>query len=398
MDNRIAFITGVNSRKAGGLFFTITSIVNKLAQYREYKIAVFGFYDEFSKNDVRAFSKSVDLVEYNIENNVLKKIGFSLNLREKLVNYSPDIIHQQGIWMYYSNEVLRLKRKKNVKVIIQPHGMLDGWAVQNSSFKKKAVGFLYEYSNLKHADCIHALNYEEYKAIRSFGLKQPIAIIPNGIDIKPELSSLSKTTTKKSTNDKKKLLYLGRIHPKKGIELIVDALMIVISERCSEIENWVIQIAGWDQDDHQQYLIDKVKKNFLGEYFEFVGPVFDEEKEKVFLQADAFILPSYSEGLPMTVLEAWSYKLPVLMTKYCNLQDGFTSNAAVELELDVHNIAFKLIKLFKMSDSDRHQIGTNGFKLVTEKYTWDKVAIQTKELYKWICGEITEIPSFVNID
>lgn len=145
---------------------------------------------------------------------LLSTLGYSRDIHNLIEEYQPDIIHSQGLWMYHSAAVLRYKKRHpEVKVIVQPHGMLDPWAVRNSGWKKRIVGYWYEYENLRRADCIHALCQSEADAIREFGLKNQIAIIPNGIDL-PGCSLDEIIARRQNTGGRKTLLFIGRIHPK----------------------------------------------------------------------------------------------------------------------------------------------------------------------------------------
>jgi poly(glycerol-phosphate) alpha-glucosyltransferase len=118
----------------------------------------------------------------------------------------------------------------------------------------------------------------------------------------------------------------------------------------------------------------------------FTGPAFGDAKDALLRRADAFILPSFSEGLPMSVLEAWSYGLPVLMTEHCNIPEGFADNAAIRIGTDVESIAEGMRHLFRPPSSVLRSLGLNGRALVEERFTWPQVAAQMKEVYEWVLG------------
>jgi poly(glycerol-phosphate) alpha-glucosyltransferase len=118
----------------------------------------------------------------------------------------------------------------------------------------------------------------------------------------------------------------------------------------------------------------------------FFGPAFGEEKTSLLRSTDAFVLPSFSEGLPMSVLEAWSYRLPVVMTPECNLPEGFAADAAIRIETGAESIVQGLNSLFSMSRSDLHAMGAKGRTLVEERFTWKTVAAQMREVYDWMLG------------
>lgn len=388
MDIRTAFLTGVNSRKAGGLFFTVYGMANQLIS--KDNVAVIGYKDQFSEVDSKEFDPKVQLIWYRLFFQNGLKVGVSLDILERIQNYSPQIIHQQGIWQYYSRAAFLYRKKKQCKLIVQPHGMLDGWALKNSSLKKKIVAFLYENQNLKIADCLHALNFEEYRSIRKFGLKNPVAVIPNGIDLPEEDSEPVQ-------KNKNVLLYIGRIHPKKGLELLVEAVRVIKDQHPELLHLWEIRISGWSQNRHEEQLKEKVKNYGLQSNIFFIGAVFDKEKNEELRKADGFVLPSYSEGLPMSVLEAWSYKIPVLMTKECNLSEGFDRKAALLLKPNPENIAEIITNFMQFSVSERKEMGIKGYELVKEKYSWKKIADQIQALYNWLLGK-SDQPTFVYID
>jgi poly(glycerol-phosphate) alpha-glucosyltransferase len=119
----------------------------------------------------------------------------------------------------------------------------------------------------------------------------------------------------------------------------------------------------------------------------FIGPMYGQEKEAAFSHADAFVLPSYSEGLPMAVLEAWSYRLPVLMTPECNIPEGFAKDAAVRIRPDPDSVTRGLQQLVAVPVHERTEMGERGRSLVEERFTWPRVAEQMHHVYRWMLGE-----------
>jgi poly(glycerol-phosphate) alpha-glucosyltransferase len=116
------------------------------------------------------------------------------------------------------------------------------------------------------------------------------------------------------------------------------------------------------------------------------GPLFDEKKVRALNRADAFVLPSLSEGLPVAVLEAWAWRLPVLMTPQCNLPEGFAEAAAIRVEPNVESLTHGLRTLFRMSESERDEMGRRGQRLVEGRFSWRRAAEQTVSVYQWGCA------------
>jgi glycosyltransferase involved in cell wall biosynthesis len=126
----------------------------------------------------------------------------------------------------------------------------------------------------------------------------------------------------------KVLLYLGRLHLKKGLANLLQAWSEVRRAGGEAAQNWYLVIAGWDQDGHQASLEAITLQRNIGDTVHFIGPQFGLDKDAAFRSSDAFVLPSLSEGMPLAVLEAWAHGLPVLMTPHCNLPEGFARGAA----------------------------------------------------------------------
>ncbi len=310
---------------------------------------------------------------------------------------APDILHVHGIWLYPSIVCPAAKQGIRSPCVVSPRGMLDPWALRNSAWKKKLAGWVYENRNLRSAACIHALCESEYESIRAYGLRNPVAIIPNGIDLPPDGPNLPPPWTDKITSGRRVMLFLGRIHPKKGLPNLIEAWARLQAENKALADEWALVVAGWSQGGHEDELKKVLSRRGLGQDVVFLGPAFDDVKRACLQNADAFILPSFSEGLPMSVLEAWSYGLPIVMTGECNLPEGFAADAAIEIRPQVDSIADGLERLLSLPDAERRQMGSNGRDFVASKFAWPKIAAQMLEVYKWVLGEGPQ-PACVRLD
>jgi poly(glycerol-phosphate) alpha-glucosyltransferase len=385
---KVISLTTTNSRNAGGLFYCVGYLAKYLCKRAKYSISIISYNDEYSDEDI-AIYEDIPMLIYHVSRRfALRKLGFSNDLFPLLKKETPDIIHQQGIWMYHSFASLQYKKQyPGVKTIVTPQGMLDAWALKRSSFIKKIIGFLYENQNLKRADCIHALCQSEYESIRAFGLKNPVAIIPNGTII-PEWQRQPLEKSKKT------MLFLGRIHPKKGIKEFITAIHFLQKRNPCLLENWIFKIAGWSQEGHQATLQTLLKEYELERYFEFTGSLYGAEKENALKDADVFILPSFSEGMPVAIMEAWAYGLPVIMTDFCNIPEGFMANAAYHIDVKPQLMSEQLELFFKLSQNEINNMGKNGHELVKNNYSWESIAEKVEQLYDWLTGKC-EKPEFV---
>ena len=394
-------ITSSLSRNAGGLFSSVRRLVQELA-LTPMDISVLGTSDEFTEQDIREWEP---VLVYPVKVLGYRQFGYSPRYKHFLEIYRPDILHTHGLWNYSSIATHSYATSRKIPYIVSPHGMVDPWAVKNSYWKKILAYHLYERAHLQEATCMRALCDSEAAAFRKFGLKNPIAIIPNGIDL-PDEDRKSEIRIQKSENVRKTLLFLGRIHPKKGLVNALRAFAKAKQDSGFRIQNsWQFIIAGWDQGGHEadlKLLCDELgllwsdrrnstpdldfRLSSLDSAVHFYGPAFGEEKDDLLRDADAFILSSFSEGLPMSVLEAWAYRLPVLMTPECNLPEGFAADAALKIETDVASIALGMEEFFSMSDTDLRCMGERGRNLVENRFTWQKVAAQMAGVYEWMLG------------
>jgi len=380
------------SRCAAGVAASVQSLCRSLNSH--CSVSVMSVKDEFSDADRRAWQP--------MEPQVLaargpRWFGYSPDLQSRIGRTDAAVVHSHGIWMYPDLAVRRAATRSKVPWLISPHGMLDAWALRNSRWKKKLAGWLFTNETLRRAACLHALCESEYRSIRAYGLNNPVAIIASGVDL-PDRVRLADCPPEigHDGDARKMLLFMGRIHAKKGIENLIRAWATLKSQR-GPVDQWRLVIAGQGSDECEAGVKRLTRELAVEESVAFIGPVYGNEKRGVLLQADAFVLPSSSEGLPMAVLEAWSYGLPTVLTPQCNLPEGFEAGAAIEVGPDADSIAKGLASLFSLPASDRARLGANGRRLVESRFDWPKAACEMMHVYEWIQGAGPR-PACVRVD
>ena len=410
----IAFITPSVSRTAGGIFEIERRLGQSLNELPGTRVSVHGLRDAHTVNDLAPWQPLIPKI-YPVSGP--RAFGFSSQLKSAFMREEADVAHLHALWMFTSVVVHRWGQKRQRPYIVTPNGMLEPWALRNSAWKKRLAGLLYERSMLNGAACIQANTEKEAADIRAYGLTNPIAIIPNGIDLQ-KAGSLQSVVVSSAPwagmiePGKKVLLFLSRIHPKKGLPNLLRAW----AENCkAESRNqkageWVLAIAGWDQGGHEVELKQlatelgipsaDVREQGVGSRDPgaprstlhalssvlFLGPQFKENKAACYAQCDGFILPSFSEGVPMVVLEAWVNGKPVVMTPECNLPAGFARGAAIRIETDAASIARGLAEFFNLSAADRAVMGANGERLAREQFAWPHLASEMRQVYEWMLG------------
>ena len=368
---QVATLVSSISRRAGGLFYSVRHL-NCAIRQCGIDVSVFSLKDECTNVDRDAWD-GVPVTTCDVHRPA--GFGFSPDLRREVFRASPQLLHLHGLWMYPSYVASHWSNASGKPVVVSPRGMLDSWALKNSAWKKKIAGWLYENRNLRSAACIHALCESEYRSIRAYGLTNPVCIVPNGVDLpSPIDKKVAPPWSSQIGADKEVMLFLGRIHPKKGLANLIRAWGILKSSKFAALDDWHLVVAGWSQKGHEDELKRLAQGLNLGASVSFTGPLYGAAKDAALRAAKAFILPSFSEGLPMAALEAWAYGLPVIITRECNLPEGFDAGAALEIRPEVDSVAEGLRSFFGLSQSARMQIGRNGLGLVRSKFAWPSIA------------------------
>ena len=306
-----------------------------------------------------------------------------------------DVVHLHGIWTYASHIVNRWRAKQGGPIIVTPHGSLDLWALRRSRWKKRLALLLYERENLYSASCLHALSPREAEGFRAYGLGNPIAIIPNGISEDWLASTGDADAFRRKFNlaaDSRMMLFLGRITPIKNLPVLLQTM----ASLRQYLGNWKLVIAGVNEFGHKAEVESLVDKLDLRSYVQFIGPLYGKDKRDAFAAAEVFVLPSYSEGAPVVILEALGVGVPVLTTRASPWQELLTYQCGWWTDISVDGISKALKEVLIKSSEELRLMGINGKQLISEKYTWDKIAPQSIDLYKWLLGNLRK-PDFVII-
>ena len=376
---KLGVLTASASNNAGGIFGAMVGQNKALHCFFDISIEVFGLQDELTQQALISWDP-LRVTTYAVHGP--NSFGYSPRLVAALQDAKLDLVHVHGLWMYPSIACSTWARLERKPYLVTTHGMLDPWALRNSAWKKWVASLLYEGAHLRDAACIHAVSHSEAQSIRAFGLTNPICVIPNGIDLVPQIMS----TPAAGKDERKRLLYLGRLHPKKNLLSLLRAWHKLKIQGELRTTEWSLTIAGWSQGRYQEELQQFCAQSGIDESVHFAGPLFGLGKESVYRNVDAFILPSLSEGLPVAVLEAWSYKLPVLITPECNIPEGFDAEAAIRIGAEFEKIAAGISQLIAMTDSERQSMGARGKQLVEKKFSWNEIAREMYSVYQWMLG------------
>lgn len=294
--------------------------------------------------------------------------------------FEHDIEHIHEIWHYPCYAAYRAAKKAKKPYIVTVHGALEPWCLNYKALKKKIYAALIQRRILNGAAAIHAITQDEVKHIQAFGVHSPIVMIPNGIDPEefyklPPREELERRYPE--LEGKIVVLFLGRIHPVKGLDILARAFGRIARDR-GDVR---LVIVGPDDDGYQIQVEQMLKTYGVRDKTIFTGLLSGQEKLAALSRSDIFVLPSYSEGFSMAILEALACGVPVLIMRQCHFPEVAEAKAGIVIDPDPDQLAEALTKLLDNPEL-RKEMGANGRRLVTERFTWDKIVEQMIELYR----------------
>ena len=325
-------------------------------------------------SDKPPFHLSMEKVEESFWGRVRAVRDVSITLRQALRNTDNSLIHDNGIWLPMNRMVTKIAIRTQVPLIVSTHGMMEPWALSYKKYKKKLAWFLYQKQNLKAAQVLHATAEKEAKNLRTLGIRKPIAIVPNGVTF-PILHNFSKLAGECRT-----VLFLSRIHPVKGLEILVESWSKI------RPEGWRVVVAGPNDHGYMKQVQRLIDAKGLTRSFEFIGAVFGDEKWSLMASADIFVLPSLSENFGIVVAEALLAEVPVITTKGTPWKDLVDHHCGWWVETGVEPLVAGLREAISLSDEQRREMGKRGRKLIESSYSWSKIAANMKNVYEWILG------------
>ena len=297
---------------------------------------------------------------------------------------TPCIIHIHCIWDVASHIASTTARQKDIPYIIAPRGMLEPWGLNQKKWKKRLAMCLYQKSDLKKAVSLHATAQSEADQFRRLGFTQNIIVSPNGITLPNQIPIRAYRK-----DGKRVVLFLSRIHPKKGLLLLIEAIARL--KKMSSFHGWHVEYAGPDYEGHLSEMQDHIASLGLQNDFTYLGNLDDERKWDVYSRADLFVLPTYSENFGIVVPEALHAGVPVITTQGTPWEELETEHCGWWVDIGVEHVAAALHQGMALSDEEREQMGRNGRTLVEQKYTWEGAAKKMRIAYEEIMGKTSSV-------
>lgn len=296
---------------------------------------------------------------------------------------SFDIAHQHGIWTGVSHATRVVARRHGVPTVVAPHGSLERSVLKKSRWKKALATLAYESANLKGAACLHATAPAEVGDFRGYGLRNPIALVTSGVPegwLRSEGDAARFRSSHQLPADRRILLFMSRIAPKKGLPMLLEAMREPL--RCHP--EWLLVIVGGDEDGHKVRVEARVDELGLRDSVRFLGPIFGPGKRDAFAAAEIFVLPSHSEGFPMVVLDSLGAGVPAIVTRASAWEDLVLHGCGWWPETTRGGLASALMDAMGCSPEELARMGASGRALLESKYDWNAIATRTLELYDWL--------------
>jgi glycosyltransferase involved in cell wall biosynthesis len=285
-----------------------------------------------------------------------------------------DVIHNHGLWLMPNVDAGRAALFARKPFIVAPRGMLAPAALAFSRLKKRIVWAMLQGEVVRRAACIHATSEQEHDEIRDFGLNNPVAIVPNGIDL-PE----SGRRPTSSTTANRVLLSLGRIHPKKGLDRLVRAWATVEAAH----PDWRLRIVGPDELGHARELV-ALAAQLKTRQVSVEKSVSGDAKIAAYQQADLFVLPTLNENFAITVAEALGAGTPVVATKGAPWRALQNEGCGWWIDHGVEPLAAALANAMVMTREELQTMGAKGRAWMARDFSWDRVARDMLDVYHWL--------------
>lgn len=289
---------------------------------------------------------------------------------EREVRGAQGCVHLHGVWDWHLHRDVQWCRRHGVPYVFSPHGMLEPWALQAKRWKKRLAWWLYQRRDLQGARFLLATAPSEAEQFKRIGLRSPVVMYPNGVRIPESLAVMAEG------RERKRALFLSRVHPKKGL------LMLAQAWRELRPEGWEMMVVGPDVGGHRAQVESLVEQLGIRRDWTFVDSLYKDKKEQVFLESDLFVLPTYSENFGIAVAEALAYGLPVVTTRGAPWSGLHDRRCGWWVEPALDGVRRGLEAGIQASVEQRRAMGVRGREWMRESFSWQGIAIGLKGEYQ----------------
>ena len=289
-----------------------------------------------------------------------------------LNSIKPDVVHINCCWTPDCAMIQRLAQKQGYKVVLTPHGMLEPWIIQRHYWTRKVPAlWLYQRAAIQKADCIQATAESERDNLLKLGYNYNIKVVKLGIDA-------DCIEMKKSWKKTRQILFLSRVHVKKGINFLIEAA----AELRSELQGYKIIVAGEGDAAYVAEMKQMISDRGLQDIVQLIGGVYGNDKWRLFQTSDFFVLPTHSENFGLAIAESLASGTPVITTVGTPWNDLNSSHAGAWIEIGTQPLVATLRQFLALSDEELGTMGRNGRKLIETKYSAKVMAEEMMGVYR----------------
>ena len=309
---------------------------------------------------------------------VIPRLGLSRSMRRALAEEarSADILHGHGLWMMPNVYPAWAVEGRRCRLVTSPRGTLDPWPMGHHRWRKRLMWLAFQGRAARRSDCLHATAPAEVSGFRRAGLTGPVAVIPNGIDIPTAPEAASRP------DGRRRLLFLGRLHPKKGIDILLRAWRGVQEE----FPGWELFVAG--PSDFAGYL--ETMKDLCSaigaERVEFPGLVHGKGKSAMYHRSDLFVLPTRGENFALTVAEALAHGVPAIVSRGAPWQELESQGCGWWFDLGEGPLKECLRAAMGLPPERLADMGSRGREWMARDFSWERVGGMMRETYDWLVG------------
>ena len=287
-----------------------------------------------------------------------------------ILAFDPDIVHLHGLWTYPSIAVHRWHRETGCPYVVSAHGMLTSVALQYSRWRKKVARRLFQDGVLRAASVLHATSTDEEFAYRGLGFRNRTELIPLSLDIQPRPNT-------DHLSPIRRVLFLGRLHHKKGIDWLIDAWTKV--ER--EFPDWELSIVGPLEKSYAREM-QRIRKTAATRRVSFVGPLYGDEKYRYIAGSDLFVLPSRSENFGLTVAESLMMEVPVIATIGTPWSGLVSADAGWWIDPGPSALVDAMRDAMRLPRSQLRKRGQNGRSWIEADFSRSVIAAKWQNVYE----------------
>lgn len=326
-----------------------------------------------ASNTIEVFVRDFGTVPF------LKKLHFCAEMQRRLLDSGSrfDLVHSHGLWRFPNIYAARMARKRHVPHIISPRGMLSRVALNYSRRAKWLFWHALQKLAVDEAACLHATCLSEFYEFRSLGIRQPIAIVPNGIDL-PDVAHFGAPSRDSSSRT---LLFFGRIHEKKGLDILIPAWVRV----AASYPYWRLRIVGPGEPEDTRKLAQLILKH-KAPRVSIEGAVYGNDKWRILSEADLFVLPTRNENFGITVAESLACRRPVIVTKGAPWSGVEAHRCGWWVGTDELALVEGLMAALGTPDGVLDDMGQRGAAWMKQDFAWDKIGLEMARVYDWILG------------